>query len=118
MDQSFCAYGQGQEFESGFEDWTQYDGVEDWSLRAPKFPPPNAPAPAVVEGMAMLEQAQAQAALFFAQQNLLGHAASLDLANAKLASQTGNKSKGMIAPPGLEVAPPNSAESSSGLQIG
>jgi len=118
MDPTLCAYAQADEHEGGYESWIGYDGIEDWSRRAPKFPPPNAPAPALVEGMAMLEHAQAQAAFFFAQQNLLGHAASLDLANAKLANQTGNKSKGMIAPPGLEVAPPNSAESSSGLQIG
>lgn len=54
LDPSMCAYEQqGVEFEGEFEDWAGYDGTEVWGCRVPKFPPPNAPAPDVVETMAM-----------------------------------------------------------------
>jgi hypothetical protein len=49
MDPSLLPYGHGID-DSCFEDWTGYDGVEDWGRRAPKFPPPPAPAPTVVAG--------------------------------------------------------------------
>jgi len=117
MDQSFCPYGQGQEFEGGFEDWTQYDGVEDWSLRAPKFPPPNAPAPAVVEGMAMLEQAALESqALMFAQGGLLRHATSINKeakssvpAKQKAVKPPG-KLQGLGTPPGFDATQPKTVD--------
>lgn len=48
MDPSYYMYGQAIECDGSFEDWTGYDGVEDWGRRAPKFPPPPAPAPTLV----------------------------------------------------------------------
>jgi len=118
MEQSFgTSYGQGAEFVGGFEDWTTYDGSEDWSLRAPKFPPPNAPAPAVVEGMAtMLEQQ----ALMFAQESHLRCAASIHKEAkgtvptkqkaAKPPGKVQGSSFGMGAPPGFDARLPKTID--------
>lgn len=116
VDQSFLPYGQGQEFEGGFEQWTAYEGIEDWSHRGPKFPPPNAPAPAVVEGMSMLEQAALESqALMFAPGSHLRHAASLHK-EAKSSLPPRQKAvkpigrQGIGTPPGLESSQPKTVD--------
>lgn len=119
MEQAFCAsYGQGAEFAGRFEDWTTYDGSEDWSLRAPKFPPPNAPAPAVVEGMAtMLEQVALDSqALMIAQDNHLGCAASIHkdargtVPTTMKAAKLLRQAQDMGAPPGFDAIVPKIVE--------
>lgn len=83
MDPSMLSYGNGGEGEVCFEDWMGYDGIEDWPRRGhgPKFPPPDAPAPVVVEGTEMLEQAmlESQAQQFHFQEALLRPGATFDM---------------------------------------
>jgi len=119
MDQSFCPYGQGQDFESTFGDWSGYEGAEDWSLRAPKFPPPNAPAPDLAEGMAMLQhaaalQSQAQA-LMFAHGTCLRPEALIHK-ETKGPKQKAVKPPGKL-PPGLEAAQPRTVDLPVGLLL-
>lgn len=123
MDSSMLQYGHGGEVEVGFEEWMGYDGIEDWGRRAPKFPPPEAPAPIVVEGSEMLEQAmlesQAQQLLF--QGGFLRPGATFDmetklstLPNEGASSFTGRASKplGLLATPSPDERPRPKALSS------
>jgi hypothetical protein len=104
MDPSMC-YGQGHEFESNFnEDWS-----EDWGRRAPKFPPPDVPAPAVIEGMTLLQQAalESQAMIY---RNLEAQFEAERKSSIPTRQKT-TAAKGVIVPPGLDASAPMHVES-------
>jgi len=119
MDPSLCSYGQGMEFEAGFQDWTGYDGSEDWSRRVPKCPPPNAPAPGV-EGMAMQQTLETQALI---EKHMYHQSLAFDMeaASSMLAMQKPvprDSARGMALPPGLRIAEGRSAESQAAALSG
>lgn len=119
MDLSLCSYGQGMEFDAGFQDWTGYDGAEDWSRRVPKCPPPNAPAPGV-EGMVMQQTLETQA---LSEKHMFQQSSAFDMEamSPMLAVQKpGPKDcgRGVALPPGLRIAEARSVESQAATLSG
>jgi hypothetical protein len=56
VDPSLMPYEHGIDAGDCFQDWTGYDGREDWVQLTPKFPPPHTPAPTVVVGSTAFEK--------------------------------------------------------------
>jgi len=103
-------YGHPQDFGSWYQDWIppQEDGgylPEDWGMRAPKFPPPNMPAPDVLEGLAM-QAAFTQAQAMVLAQRQYAKALSKEMkASKKVVKPPGKSQAGDSPPPGLDMLP-------------